>query len=440
MYHFPPVALQPSLVSRFGGDSTYALDPYATLSWPGAWYLQSQGRGAANGYGGRFNGPRWWAGGGKEPLADPNGNVCATLSSAGCVDTVGNANASAGGIQSGHINGALPGIQVLWAPEGYLTSPNPTRILEVMTSSVTRAADFKVYWNAGTAGRVDSVVDVTHNVLVPFSRGIGASWGILNDSGFATTPQASTGDNNNAFLTWTDIFCVAPAPSYLGLAATFCGGLPAAQQAFLMDHPLVNPMNWKPSDGSQTGGAALVAQGATGSGFIFYLNGKFFVMQLASTLSACCQNAVWNARFYAGIVSGASGSYRFRGATRPPAVPGLKVAIDFTGAVFAVASSDTLMRHIHTVPDPYYVTNSLETSGHQVLRFVNLPSQAIVRIYSTSGILVTVLAHNDPTGGGELTWDLTNRGGARVASGVYFYHVESVDGRTRVGRFTVINR
>ncbi|MFI5091586.1 MAG: hypothetical protein ACHP7P_16215, partial [Terriglobales bacterium] len=421
---------------RFGGDSTYALNAQATLTFPGNWDLTGQGRGAANGFGGNANGPRWWAGTANEALANPNGNVCKTLSSGGCVDTVGNANASAGGIQGGHINGVLPNIQYLWSPEGYLTATNPIRTMEVVTSSVARAADFKVYWGA-TAGKPDSVIDVTHNVAVPFSPRVRASWGILNDSGFTNTPQASTLDGNNNFLTFTDIMCVDPIPTFVGI----CGSVPQATSAFLMDHALSNPMNFKAASTSAAGGAALVAQGATGNGFIFYLNGKFFVMQMATTLAACCQNTVWNARFYSGFISGSAGSFTFTGSTRPPAVPGLKMAINFTGSTFNTAvSSDSLMAAIHTVPDPYYVTNSLEqTSNSKILRFVNLPAEAIIRIYSASGILIRIITHNDQSGGGEQVWDLRNRNNQFVASGVYFYHVEAPDGKTKIGRFTVVN-
>jgi len=98
------------------------------------------------------------------------------------------------------------------------------------------------------------------------------------------------------------------------------------------------------------------------------------------------------------------------------------------------------MASIHTVPDPYYVTNALEASANQkVLNFVNLPAQSLVRIYSLSGVLVNVLTHNDAGGGGQLTWNLRNRNNQFVASGVYFYHVEAPDGQTKVGRFTVVN-
>jgi hypothetical protein len=95
---------------------------------------------------------------------------------------------------------------------------------------------------------------------------------------------------------------------------------------------------------------------------------------------------------------------------------------------------------VHTVPDPYYVTNSLEiTANTKVLRFVNLPDRAVIRIYSASGILVSLLSHNSLGGGGEEVWNLRNRNNQFVASGVYFYHVEAADGQTKVGRFTVVN-
>ncbi|MFI5278909.1 MAG: hypothetical protein ACHQU1_00330 [Gemmatimonadales bacterium] len=438
VYQYPPIKFVQSLASRFGGDSTYTLSAQATLSWAAAWNLASPGRGAANSLGGAFNGPRWWAGTPNEALSNPNGNVCAVLSSAGCVDTVGNANASAAGIQGGHINGVLPGIQYLWAPEGYMTATNPIRDIEVLTSSVMRAADFKVFWSAATPGKVDSVIDVTHNVVVPFATNVRASWGILNDSSFTNTPAASTFDGNNNFLTFTDYACVDPIPALIGT----CGSVPQATSAFLMNHALSNPMNFKSSTlGGVGGGQSLVTQGTTGNGFIFYLNGHFFVMQMTSTLAACCQNTVWNARFYSGNIAGAPGSFSFQPATRAAAVPGLSVAINFTGSSFNTAVSDTsLMRQIHTVPDPYYVTNSLEqTVNTKILRFVNLPAEAIIRIYSASGILVNVISHNDPGGSGEQVWDLRNRNQQFVASGVYFYHVEAPDGRTKVGRFTVVN-
>jgi hypothetical protein len=79
------------------------------------------------------------------------------------------------------------------------------------------------------------------------------------------------------------------------------------------------------------------------------------------------------------------------------------------------------------------------TPSAKVLKFVNLPTKAIIRIYSVSGVLLRVIEHNDATGGGEATWDLRNRNNQYVASGVYFFHVETPDGKEKIGRFTVVN-
>ena len=50
-----------------------------------------------------------------------------------------------------------------------------------------------------------------------------------------------------------------------------------------------------------------------------------------------------------------------------------------------------------------------------------------------------LLFFTEPTGGGEAQWDLRNRNQQFVASGVYFYHVETPDGKSKIGRFTVVN-
>jgi hypothetical protein len=133
--------------------------------------------------------------------------------------------------------------------------------------------------------------------------------------------------------------------------------------------------------------------------------------------------------------------YSFSGIQiRQAFVPGLtyKISVSTKYTVADNASGD--LTPVHTVPDPYYVSNALEaTANTKILKFVNLPSRAIIRIYSLSGVLVNVLTHNDPAGSGEATWNLRNRNNQFVASGVYFYHVEGPDGKSKVGRFTVVN-
>jgi hypothetical protein len=130
-------------------------------------------------------------------------------------------------------------------------------------------------------------------------------------------------------------------------------------------------------------------------------------------------------------------------------VPGVRIQFAVASPTTLAAVADGDLSDVHTVPDPYYVTSEYETTTtDKIIRFVNLPTQAIIRIYSSSGVLVRVLTHDSNQRGardedisvlgGQETWDVRNRNNQVVASGVYFYHIESGDAR-RVGRFTVVN-
>ncbi len=424
LFAFPAQANNQSKAARFGGDSTYAF--YGNFpTWHDAVYPSGGwGRGWANAVFGLYNGPRWWSGSANENTVNPLSGICDVYDHSAAVCSNGTA-------------GVLPGVDSLFRPGAYSTvNSQPMRQMEGMTAGVHRAADFAVYWNATTAGVVDSVMDLSNHVPVPFKKTIQASWGILTDSSFlgsgswAAVNAAHTQDKKNILLTLSDIYCVPPAPRNVSPAygAAVCGG--GTDSAFFMNHADLSPIAAR---GGTYAGTATVA--GTGTGFIFYLNGDFFLMQM-TTLP---KNVVWYMRDYVGGITGVVGTYAFVSGVRP-IVPGLVFKISFTGSVASKASVDSTFSKIHTVPDPYYVTNSLETSANfKVLRFVNLPSQCIVRIYSASGILIRVLTHNDPGNGSELQWDLRNRNNQFVASGVYFYHVEAADGRTKVGRFTVVN-
>jgi hypothetical protein len=430
---FEATALDSSKAAAFGGSEDFALFGQATVTSPGVWRLTSFGRGDANGSPASpngqnsHNGPRWWADSPNENTDVPNSGNCAP-SGGTCNNTTAVPNI-------GLSAGSLPGV-LLANIQSYNTVPSvPMRQVEAALATVVRAADFHIHWAAG--GVIDTVFDDTHGVPVPFQRTAGASWGILNQSSFGTTPQASTADGKNGLLTWSDATCVAPLPRFSG--GGVCGDIADAQAAHLDSIAALSPIAIR-STGSSYDAAGVGAAGytTTGDGFIFYLNGHFFMMQMAALPAA---NTVWHARFYSGAVTGTTGSYAFVSEPRPPSVPGLRIRVAYTGSTLDASTTTAAnLERVHTVPDPYYVTNSLEASANQkVLNFVNLPAQAIVRIYSLSGVLVNVLTQNDPTGGGLLTWNLRNRNNQFVASGVYFYHVEAPDGKTKVGRFTVVN-
>jgi flagellar hook assembly protein FlgD len=90
------------------------------------------------------------------------------------------------------------------------------------------------------------------------------------------------------------------------------------------------------------------------------------------------------------------------------------------------------------VPNPFIAQNEITRGrGLQRIQFTRMPPQATVRIYTISGNLVRVLDHSD--GSGTLEWDVRTRFDLFVASGNYYFHVTTPDGRTSLGRFAVIN-
>ena len=98
------------------------------------------------------------------------------------------------------------------------------------------------------------------------------------------------------------------------------------------------------------------------------------------------------------------------------------------------------------------------------VEFINLPDRCTIRIYTLGGNLVNVLNHigANRQGWGNYTdwdrltnsqpyeytgydnhsgtepWNLRNRFGSTVASGLYFYHVTDSRGKTYTGKFYVV--
>lgn len=95
-----------------------------------------------------------------------------------------------------------------------------------------------------------------------------------------------------------------------------------------------------------------------------------------------------------------------------------------TSAVSHVVNSASL-DDIRVVPNPYYGHSTYETkSDVKVVKFINLPSTATLKIFNIAGDHVTTL-YKTPDMGDELSWNLKNDHGVYVASGVYVYYVEA---------------
>jgi hypothetical protein len=77
---------------------------------------------------------------------------------------------------------------------------------------------------------------------------------------------------------------------------------------------------------------------------------------------------------------------------------------------------------IRVVPNPYRYESRYDRPGGRVVRFINMPEQAVVRIFNLGGGRVRTLVKSDP--GSVLEWDLLTEHGKRLASGIYVYYIE----------------
>jgi hypothetical protein len=120
---------------------------------------------------------------------------------------------------------------------------------------------------------------------------------------------------------------------------------------------------------------------------------------------------------------------------RPP-TPGMSVSVSLQGGTNLAANAD--LSQISVVPNPFIAADEIQRGiGQQRILFTNLPPRATIRIYTISGNLLRVLNHSDESG--TEPWDVRTRFDLIVASGNYYYHVTTPDGRTKLGRFSVIN-
>jgi hypothetical protein len=337
------------------------------------------------------------------------------------------------GIRVGH----LEGVDSIWAPIHHTDIDPATAGAQTYAGSgvmqcfgyglagLGRHADVQITWGAG--GQVASVRDISHNVDVEFKPVPQATYGFVTDN------------NGNGVLDYADYHYLETI-SQLAEDFGFCGHTdpgPGARDV-LVAQPVIGTVSFS--------GASTPAATNSGTGFGLYVNGERYLFALTGGQPPA-EGTVWTLRTYAGLVRASSGAatftpggYSFIARPRPPAIPGLRVVFSIPTSTVLNAETDSSLLRVHTVPDPYYVTNAMEiTTNRKVLKFVNLPPQAIIRIYTLSGVLVDIIEHNDPGLGGEAAWDLRNRNNQFVASGVYFYHVETAAGNKRVGRFTVVN-
>ena len=157
-------------------------------------------------------------------------------------------------------------------------------------------------------------------------------------------------------------------------------------------------------------------------------------------------------------------STRFTQYPDPP-FPGDRWKVEIKAS--SLKEEDIELSKIRVVPNPYIASSVLDqSSSNRRIDFVNLPDRCTIRIYTLSGNLINVLNHigssrtgwgnfidvdnlqpnNEPfsfTGfdnhSGTEPWNMKNRFGQTVASGLYFYHVTDPGGMTHTGKFYIVN-
>ena len=101
------------------------------------------------------------------------------------------------------------------------------------------------------------------------------------------------------------------------------------------------------------------------------------------------------------------------------------------------------VEEVAVVPNPYKLRAEWEPGdGSRLLRFIRVPNDATIRIFTSAGDLIRTLKsnQNQSPGGttGDVPWDMRNDDGRGVVSGIYIYQIETSAGRTRKGHFVII--
>ncbi len=95
-----------------------------------------------------------------------------------------------------------------------------------------------------------------------------------------------------------------------------------------------------------------------------------------------------------------------------------------SAALEPTAGPTSDLERVSVVPNPYRATEAWDSATGHEIHFINLPPKAHIRIFTVAGDLVAELEHDERLRDFE-RWNLKNKSGRDVASGIYVYRVES---------------
>ncbi len=103
------------------------------------------------------------------------------------------------------------------------------------------------------------------------------------------------------------------------------------------------------------------------------------------------------------------------------------------------ATAKAALELIGISPNPYKGASDYETTNlADVARFINLPEQATIRVFTLDGSLIKTIVKNSQTT--SIDWDLNTEAGLPIASGMYLIHVEVPGVGEKVIKFGVVKK
>jgi hypothetical protein len=110
--------------------------------------------------------------------------------------------------------------------------------------------------------------------------------------------------------------------------------------------------------------------------------------------------------------------------------------------------------NVYIYPNPYRIDGGYRSRGYEgrleddrpsdrvrAVHFANLPPLCTIRIFTLDGDLVREIPHGVPSSDpnfGHDSWDLLTRNTQLAVSGLYYWSVETPDGRSQVGKLVII--
>jgi hypothetical protein len=102
-----------------------------------------------------------------------------------------------------------------------------------------------------------------------------------------------------------------------------------------------------------------------------------------------------------------------------------------------VALQKSSFDKIRVVPNPYYAHSTYELSSlNRIVKFINMPESATIRIYNLAGDVVRTLRKTDQSSS-IIEWDLLSENRLPVASGVYVYHIDVPGAGQTMGKMVI---